>query len=247
MENNFDDNFINNNNIIDNINNNNNNNNLNINNNNLIKSEFFNKKIVITGASSGVGLSISTYFLNSGANVILVGRDEKSLIQISQNFPLNSTIILCDLTKDIQIYDLKTSVIERFGSIDILINCAGIKFDSDIEKTFPQDFDYTIDVNLRAVFLLIKSFEKFYNESACIINCSCLYGTRPMSGLVSYCMSKAGLESLTKSFAAEYSSNNIRVNGITACPIDSNSLRYARVNEKEVIYFKEKMKKYIPL
>ena len=68
-----------------------------------------------------------------------------------------------------------------------------------------------------------------------------------MSGLVSYCMSKAGLESLTKSFAAEHSSNNIRVNGITACPIDSNSLRYARVNEKEVIYFKEKMKKYIPL
>ena len=249
MENNFDNLFINNNNIIiNNINNNNNNINLNNdNNNNLIKSEFFNKKIVITGASSGVGLSISTYFLNSGANVILVGRDEKSLIQISKNFPFNSTIILCDLTKDIQIYDLKTSVIERFGSIDILINCAGIKFDSDIEKTFPQDFDYTIDVNLRAVFLLIKSFEKFYNESACIINCSCLYGTRPMAGLASYCMSKAGLESLTKSFAAEFSSNNIRVNGISACPIDSNSLRYARVNEKEINYFKEKMKKNIPL
>jgi hypothetical protein len=68
-----------------------------------------------------------------------------------------------------------------------------------------------------------------------------------MAGLASYCMSKAGLESLTKSFAAEFSSNNIRVNGISACPIDSNSLRYARVNEKEINYFKEKMKKNIPL
>jgi len=229
---------------------NNNNNNYNIDNNNnnkLIRSEFFGKKIVITGASSGVGLSVSTYFLNSGANVILVGRDETSLIHLSKNFPLNSTIILCDLTKDIQIFDLKTSVIERFGSIDILINCAGIKFDGDIEKTFPQDFDYTIDVNLRSIFLLIKSFEKFYNNSACIVNCSCIYGTRPMYGMISYCMSKAGLESLTKSFAAEYSSNNIRVNGVSACPIESNSLRYARVNEKEINSFREKMKKNIPL
>ena len=167
-------------------------------------SEFLNKKILITGASSGIGKSVATYFLNSGATVVLVGKDTESLKTLSKNFPNHSTIITCDLTKDIEIYDLKSSTIERLGSIDYLINCAGIKYDSDIEKTFPQDFDYTIDVNLRSVFILIKSFDKFYNKNSVIINVSCLYGTKPISGLISYCKSSSGLESFTKSSSAEY-------------------------------------------
>jgi len=211
------------------------------------QSEFLNKSIVITGASSGIGRCVATYFLNCGATVILVGKDVQSLLNLSKQFPNHSTVITCDLTKDIQIYDLKSSVIERVGSIDILINCAGIKFDADTEKTFPQDFDYTIDVNLRSVFLLIKSFDKFYNKNAVIINVSCLYGTRPISGLVGYCMSKAGLESLTKSIAAEYAYRGIRINCVSACPVESNSLRYARTNINEDEILRNKMKKWIPL
>jgi 3-oxoacyl-[acyl-carrier protein] reductase len=210
-------------------------------------SEFLNKKILITGASSGIGKSVATYFLNSGATVVLVGKDTESLKTLSKNFPNHSTIITCDLTKDIEIYDLKSSTIERLGSIDYLINCAGIKYDSDIEKTFPQDFDYTIDVNLRSVFLLIKSFDKFYNKNSVIINVSCLYGTKPISGLISYCISKSGLESFTKSSAGEFSKRNIRINCVSASPIISNSLRYARAKEYENELLNEKMKKNIPL
>jgi short-subunit dehydrogenase len=124
-------------------------------------SEFLNKKILITGASNGIGKSVATYFLNSGATVVLVGKDTESLKTLSKNFPNYSTTITCDLTKDIEIYDLKSSTIERLGSIDYLINCAGIKYDSDIEKSFPQDFDYTMDVNLRNVFILIKVWINF--------------------------------------------------------------------------------------
>ena len=78
-------------------------------------SEFLNKKILITGASSGIGKSVTTYFLNSR---VLVGKDTESLKTLSKNFPNHSTIITCDLTKDIEIYDLKSSTIERLGSID---------------------------------------------------------------------------------------------------------------------------------
>ena len=68
-----------------------------------------------------------------------------------------------DLRDDIQVYDFKSSIVENFQKIDILINCAGIKLDGDVEKTFPQDFDYSIDINLRSIFLILRLFERYFN------------------------------------------------------------------------------------
>ena len=205
------------------------------------------KKIVITGASSGIGSCCANYFLNCGAQVALVGRDVEGMKLIAKQYSKNATIIKCDLTQDVQIYDLKSSIVELFGSIDILINCAGLKLDSDIEKTFPQDFDYSLNINLRSVFLLIKNLSKFFSPNGRIVNVSCLYGTRPMQGLISFCMGKAGLEAFTKSAAGEFASEGIRVNCVSCCPLFSNSLRYAQTHEAENMLMEEKMKKNVPL
>ena len=209
--------------------------------------EFYLKKIVITGASSGIGACCANYFLNCGAQVILVGRDIQNMKSTAKKFPQNSTVIKCDLIDDAQIADLKNSILEIFKSIDILINCAGLKLDSDIEKTFPQDFDYSLNINLRSVFLLIKNLSDNFNQNGSIVNVSCLYGSRPMQGLISFCMAKAGLEAFSKSAAGELASNNIRVNCVSCCPIISNSLRYVQANEKENALMEEKMKKNVPL
>ena len=209
--------------------------------------EFYMKKIVITGASSGIGACCANYFLNCGAQVILVGRDIQNMKSTAKKFPQNSTVIKCDLIDDSQINDLKNSILEIFKSIDILINCAGLKLDSDIEKTFPQDFDYSLNINLRCIFLLIKNLSNNFNQNGSIINVSCLYGSRPMQGLISFCMAKAGLEAFTKSAAGELASDNIRVNCVSCCPIISNSLRYVQANEKENALMEEKMKKNVPL
>ena len=212
-----------------------------------ITNEFYMKKIVITGASSGIGSCCANYFLNCGAQVALVGRDVEGMKLIAKQYSKNATIIKCDLTQDVQIYDLKSSIVELFGSIDILINCAGLKLDSDIEKTFPQDFDYSLNINLRSVFLLIKNLSKFFSPNGRIVNVSCLYGTRPMQGLISFCMGKAGLEAFTKSAAGEFASEGIRVNCVSCCPLFSNSLRYAQTHEAENMLMEEKMKKNVPL
>ena len=212
-----------------------------------ITNEFYMKKIVITGASSGIGSCCANYFLNCGAQVALVGRDVEGMKLIAKQYSKNATIIKCDLTQDVQIYDLKSSIVELFGSIDILINCAGLKLDSDIEKTFPQDFDYSLNINLRSVFLLIKNLSKFFSPNGSIVNVSCLYGTRPMQGLISFCMGKAGLEAFTKSAAGEFASEGIRVNCVSCCPLFSNSLRYAQTHEAENMLMEEKMKKNVPL
>ena len=141
------------------------------------KSEFLNKKIVITGASSGIGLSASIYFLNLGAQVIMAGRDIDTMNNICQKYNfINATVMKLDLKDDIQIIDFKSSVVERFKKIDLLINCAGVTLYGDVEKTYPQDFDYTIDINLRSNFILLRLLENYFVQGASIINISCLYG-----------------------------------------------------------------------
>ena len=216
--------------------------------NNEVSNEFLNKKIIVTGASSGIGLATALYFLNCGAKVILAGRDIKTMKKICEQYKFYNAIIMkLELKDDISIYDFKTSVVERFKTIDILINCAGVKMDGDLEKTYPQDLDYTLDVNLRSIFYLIYNLSSFMEKNSSIINMSCLYGTNPMAGMISHNISKAGLEALTRYAAAEFSAFGIRVNAITACPVDTNSMRLMQVDNAEIEKFNKNMEKNIPL
>ena len=216
--------------------------------NNDASNEFLNKKIIVTGASSGIGLATALYFLNCGAKVILAGRDIKTMKKICEQYKFYNAIIMkLELKDDINIYDFKTSVVERFKTIDILINCAGVKMDGDLEKTYPQDLDYTLDVNLRSIFYLIYNLSSFMEKNSSIINMSCLYGTNPMAGMISHNISKAGLEALTRYAAAEFSAFGIRVNAITACPVDTNSMRLMQVDNAEIEKFNKNMEKNIPL
>jgi 3-oxoacyl-[acyl-carrier protein] reductase len=211
-------------------------------------SEFLNKKIIVTGASSGIGLSVALYFLNCGAQVILAGRDVSTMKSICQKYNFQNAIIMkLDLSKDINIFDFKSSVIERFQMIDIIVNCAGIKLFGDVETTFPQDFDFVLDVNLRSVYFLIYNLAGYMKKNGSIINVSCLYGSRPMYGMISYAASKAGLEGLTRYVAAEFASEGIRVNAVSPCPVDTNSFRYIKLPESDIDYFNKNMEKNIPL
>jgi NAD(P)-dependent dehydrogenase (short-subunit alcohol dehydrogenase family) len=209
--------------------------------------EFLNKKFLLTGASSGVGNSLAYFLLNNGAKVLLCGRDIDRLKKIGEKFPNQASACEIDLTIDLQVFDLKTSAIEVLGGIDCIINCAGIMFDGDLEKTFPQDYDYTIDVNLRSLFLLLKCLDKFILTGCSIINISCIYGNRPFPGMLSHNVSKKALELFTKFAALEFSSRGVRVNAISAGLIDSNALRYSGISENAYEKFKSRAEKNIPL
>ena len=175
------------------------------------ESEFSKKNILITGASSGVGLYSAFYFLNQNANVILACQDEISVIKLLEKYNFkNAYILKADLEKLGQIKTFINYITEIFTSIDILINCAGIKLDNDILTTHSEDFDYTMNTNLRSVFILIKELRPYFS-------------------------------------AAEMAYLNIRINAISACPINTNSLRYINISEKEIKEFNKKMEKNIPL
>ena len=163
-----------------------------------IINEFYIKKIVITGASNCIESCCSNYFLNCGAKVALVRKHVEGMKFIAKKYSKNATIIKCDL---IWFKSINCRIIWIYWYIN---KFSIFKIDSDIEKTFPQDLDYSMNINFKNVFLLIKNLSKFFSPNGCFVNVSCLYGTRPVQGLISFCMSKAGLEAFTKSAAREF-------------------------------------------
>lgn len=209
---------------------------------------FLDKRVLVTGSSSGIGRAVAFWYLNNGARVALVGRDKDSLTEIGKQFPSQAIVIHCDLAEDKQQYEMASGVIEKFGGLDILVNCAGAIFEGDVEKTFPQDFDYLTDINLRLPFHLISLFQPFLEKSGgSVVNVSCTLGNKPAQGAVSYCMSKAGLEMLTKSCALEMAAFGVRVNCVAPSICDTNLYRYSGYSEYEFWAMRDRAEEHTPM
>lgn len=105
---------------------------------------------------------------------------------------------------------------EKFGRLDILVNCAGVIFAGSTSTTYPQDWDYLTDIHIRTPFLLTNLFIEFLKQSrGVVINVSCDKGSRPDPGIMGYSMCKAGVEMFTKSTALELAPFGIRVNAVS--------------------------------
>ena len=110
--------------------------------------------------------------------------------------------------------------------LDILINAAGIIFAGDLDCTFPQDHDYLMDVNFRAPYVLTNFFQDMLIAAqGCVVNMSCLKGSKAQPGLISYCMSKAGVEMMTKSCSLELARFGVRVNCVSSSFLNTNLYR----------------------
>jgi NAD(P)-dependent dehydrogenase (short-subunit alcohol dehydrogenase family) len=190
------------------------------------------KRIMITGASSGIGRACAFWFLNQGARVALVGRDKSALDAIGEHFPHQAVTAQCDFVSDMSQYELVTGVVEALGGLDILINAAGLIFENDLEGTFPQDHDYLLDINLRAVFHISSMCAPFLKRSkGVILNFSAEWGNRPQQGIISYCMTKAGIEMLTKCLALELAP--VRVNAVAPGVTRTNLMNYLLVPQED--------------
>jgi 3-oxoacyl-[acyl-carrier protein] reductase len=179
-----------------------------------------NKTVIITGASRGIGKSIAKLFASHGANIAFTSlkRDENVIILEKE---LNSCGIkaigyVSDASNFEDSLSLAESVINDFGSIDVLVNNAGITKDNLLMRMSEDDFNAVMQVNMNSVFNLTKACLKtmLKQRSGSIINMSSVVGVKGNAGQANYSASKAAINGFTKSTALELGSRNIRCNSI---------------------------------
>ena len=178
-----------------------------------------NKVALITGGSKGIGRAISERFAKEGYNLIINYKEkvdiaEKLKNELEEKFSINVMLIRADLSNEESINQLVEDVIKAYGSIDVLVNNAGIAIDKEFEYRNVEDWENTLKVNLIAPFLLSKLIGQnmFDNKKGTIINISSTNGINtyyPTS--IDYDASKAGLINLTHNLAIQFAPY-VRVN-----------------------------------
>jgi len=179
-----------------------------------------NKVVLITGATRGIGQGIATVFAKNGANIAFtyLRSDEKArALELELgSFGIKAKGYKSDAADFKAADELVTSVVADFGTIDVLVNNAGITRDTLLMRMSEQQWDDVINANLKSVFNLTKAVQRpmLKAKKGSIINMSSVVGVKGNAGQSNYAASKAGIIGFTKSIALELGSRNIRSNAI---------------------------------
>jgi glucose 1-dehydrogenase len=183
------------------------------------------KNILITGASSGIGQAIAIRFAKEGANVAINYRNgaeqaEETRCMVRKarvNGGGKEMVVQADVSDEAQVKTMVATVIEDFGSLDVLVNNAGIQKPASSHEIETSDFDRVLAVNLRGPFLCSREAIRHFlsrGGPGVILNNSSVHEIIPKPKYLPYSVSKGGMENLTKSLALEYAANGIRVNSV---------------------------------
>ena len=182
------------------------------------------KKVLVTGASGGIGKAIALELSSSGADLCLTGRNKTKLENLQKIIGGNCQIIISDLSNSQGIENLADQAQKIMGQIDILVNNAGITKDNLFIRMSEDDWNEVININLNSIFkltkLLIKGMVK--RRFGRIINITSVIGVAGGAGQSNYSASKAGIIAMSKSLAQEVGSRSITVNNIAPGFIETN-------------------------
>ncbi|MGP6146312.1 3-oxoacyl-[acyl-carrier-protein] reductase [Jeotgalibaca sp. A122] len=177
------------------------------------------KTVVVTGSSRGIGEAIAEEFAKQGANIVLNARKAvpEEMLEKLQSYGVQVEAILGDVSDFNSAKHLIDQTKERFGSVDVLINNAGINRDKLVMRMDEEDFDATYEVNLKGSFNTIRHALPLMlkQRAGSIINISSVVGETGNAGQANYAASKAGLIGLTKSVAREAAMRGVTCNAIT--------------------------------
>ena len=177
------------------------------------------KLVLVTGASRGIGRAISMALGNAGATVIGTATSEEGAKNISKIFSNNSILgkgMKLNVTDNNQITELLKAVSDEFGSVDILINNAGITRDNILVRMKAEEWDDVINTNLSSVYRMSKAVLRgmIKKRSGRIISITSVVGAMGNAGQSNYAAAKAGIMGFTKSLAREVGVRGITVNAI---------------------------------
>ena len=206
------------------------------------------KNVFITGSSRGIGLAIAHKFASLGANVVLNSRGEISeeLLNEFKAYGVKVLAISGDVSDFADAKRMVDQAIEELGSVDVLVNNAGITQDTLLLKMTEVDFEKVLKVNLTGAFNMTQAVLKqmLKAREGAIINMSSVVGLMGNIGQANYAASKAGLIGFTKSVAREVANRNVRVNAIAPGMIESDMTAVLTDKVKDAMLAQIPMKQF---
>ena len=177
---------------------------------------FKNKKVLITGASGGIGNSLVKNFVSLGAEVLGTGTKTEKLNEIKKKYP-NIKVKKFDISDHSRIEEFIDDATLELGGLDILVNNAGTNMDNLSLRMKDEEWKKVIDINLTSTFLLSKNAIKkmLKNKYGRIVNITSVVGHTGNLGQSNYSASKAGIIGMSKSLAIEYAKKNITINCVS--------------------------------
>ena len=182
--------------------------------------DFMGKSVIVTGGRSGIGFAIAQLFVKRGARVMIASRNEEQAKQAAKEI-ISSNDSTCiashvDVSNMESVQELVRNTLAEFGSIEILVNNAGITRDTLVLRMKEDDWDTVIDTNLKGAWNCSKEVLRHMVKQRYgrIINISSVSGIAGQAGQTNYSASKAGMIGLTKALAREVASRNITVNAV---------------------------------
>jgi NAD(P)-dependent dehydrogenase (short-subunit alcohol dehydrogenase family) len=212
---------------------------------------FSGKSVIVTGATSGIGRAVAEAFGAYGASVVLVGRKEAELADAAAAVRgSGGQAVSCpvDVRADEAPAEIVKAALDAFGHIDVLVNAAGVIASGALEATTDEMWDTMMAVNLRAPFRLMRAAAPHLTaRKGTVVNVSSVNGLRSCPGVLAYCVSKAGVDHLTRCAAIEMAPLGVRVNAVNPGVTVTNLHRRSGMAEPQYAAFLERSKETHPL
>jgi NAD(P)-dependent dehydrogenase (short-subunit alcohol dehydrogenase family) len=207
--------------------------------------------VIVTGATSGIGRATALRFARNGASVLAVGRDASALSAVSSAIVDEggrAATIEADVTSSDAPERVVKKALDAFGGITTLVNAAGIIGSGSIETTSDEQWDQMMDINARAPFRLMRAaLSALIASRGSVINVSSVTGLRSFPGVLSYCVSKAAVDQLTRCAALEMAPKGVRVNAVNPGVVVSNLHRRGGMSEENYSAFIQRSRETHPL
>ena len=202
----------------------------------MITYDFSNEVVVVTGSARGIGRRIAERFYEAGAKVALcsiskTGKEEL-MQEIAGDDRSRIMALPCNVSQPEDVANFLQAVVDKFGTIDVLVNNAGIYSKEDTRDVTEAQFDKVLDANLKSVFFACQWFFKHHIDAGTtgnVVNIASVSSVTYVPDNALYNVSKAGVVTLTKTFARDMGKHGIRVNAVGpgSIPTDLNAALYA--------------------
>ncbi len=193
------------------------------------------KVAIVTGAARGIGRACAERFAAEGAAVVLADLDAPGGEVAAAG--VGASFVRCDVSRRADVERLVEAAVGRYGTLDLVVNAAGMNHRATLLETTEEDWDRVIDVDLKGTFLVGQAAARWMvaaGRPGAIVNFSSVMATLALADQVPYCAAKGGVNQLTKALALALAAHGIRVNAIGPGPVMTDLMRVVVHDEEKM-------------